>query len=102
MSTPPFYLNNFLFLLQLIHKLDIIEKQSSFISKGFSLSFYKNSIKLSITPSSVILILYYSSNNDALLKTFKHFSRRSGSVVLVKNLVRQKSPFLSAKLMIIL
>ena len=83
-----------------MQRLDIIEKQSSFISKGFSLSFYKNSIKLSITPSSVILILYYSSNKEALLNTFKHFSRRSGSVVFVKNLVRQKRPFLSAKLKI--
>jgi hypothetical protein len=76
-----------------------MEKHNSLMSKGFSLSCYKNSIRLSITPSSVIFSLYYSSNKEALLNTFRHFSLLSESVVFVKNLVKQKSPFLSAKLL---
>lgn len=98
MSTPPFYLKSFLFLLQFMQRFEIIEKHNSLISKGLSESYCKNSIKLSMTPSSVIFILYYSSNKEALLNTFKHFSLLSGSVVLVKNLVKQYNPFFSAKL----
>jgi hypothetical protein len=101
MSTPPFYLKSFLFLLQSIQRFEIIEKHNSFISNGFSLSCYKNSIKLSITPSSVIFNLYDSSNNEALLNTLRHFSLLSESVVFVKNFVKQKSPFLSAKLFLL-
>ena len=57
MSTPPFYLNSFLFLLQLMQRFEMIEKHSSLMSSGFSFSFWRNSIKLSMTPSSVILSL---------------------------------------------
>lgn len=53
-SIPPFFLNNFLFLLHSLQRFEIIEKQSSFISiglsAGFSFSCYNKSIKLSNIP----------------------------------------------------
>lgn len=50
-----------------------------------------------MTPSSLILILYDSSNKEALAKAFKHFSLLSISFALDKNLVRQKIPFFYSK-----
>jgi hypothetical protein len=53
----PFWRNNFLFLLQSLHKLEMIEKHNSLIFNGLSLSCWRNSIKLSMTPSSLIFSL---------------------------------------------
>lgn len=40
----------------------------------------------------MIFILYYSSNKLALQNALRHFSFRSGSQLLVRNLVREKRP----------